>query len=116
MKKHILVIDDDFANRKLPGLFLRDLEHEVTDCSSAEEAFALVKEHRFTDVLLDISLPQVSGLEIFKILREQQSTKHLRIVAYTAHAMPEEVREFIELGFDGILIKPICRDDLLRIF
>lgn len=116
MTKHVLVIDDDFGNRMLPGLFLRDMGYVVTECSSAEEAYFLIAQYQFSDVLLDISLPNVSGLEIFRVLREKFSCSEQRIIAYTAHAMPEEVKSFSDLGFDGLLIKPICKADLVNLF
>ena len=116
MSKHILVIDDDFANRMLPGLFLRDMGHVVMECASAEEAYQMIRQHHFTDLLLDISLPNVSGLEICKTLRRMPNTAGIRIIAYTAHAMPEETRNFSESGFDGLLIKPICQNDLAKLF
>lgn len=116
MKKCILVVDDDFANRMLPGLFLRDLGYEVVECANAEEVYRLLQEMTFTDVLLDISLPNESGLDICRTLRKKPHTASLRIIAYTAHAMPEETKSFSESGFDGLLIKPICRSDLLQFF
>ncbi len=116
MKKHILVVDDDFANRMLPGLFLREMGHEVLECASAEEVYRLLQQGTFTDVLLDISLPNESGLDICRNLRKRPQTASLRIIAYTAHAMPEETKSFSEAGFDGLLIKPICRSDLLQFF
>ena len=116
MNKYILVVDDDFANRILPGLFLRDMGHTVVECANAEEAFQQIDLHPFTDLLLDISMPVVSGLEICKTLRSNSRHQSLRIVAYTAHAMPEETKSFSESGFDGLLIKPICRNDLEKLF
>jgi two-component system, cell cycle response regulator DivK len=116
MRKHVLVIDDDFANRMLPGLFLRDMGHEVMECASAEEAFQMIRQHHFTDLLLDISLPNISGLEICRTLRNMPNTADMRIIAYTAHAMPEETKNFSESGFDGLLIKPICQNDLAKFF
>lgn len=116
MTKHVLVIDDEFANRMLPGLFLRDMGFKVTECSNAEDALKLVIEMDFTDVLLDISLPNISGVDILKALRSMPKTSNLRIIAYTAHAMPEETKGFEESGFDGLLIKPISKNDLVKLF
>lgn len=114
--RKILVVDDEIGNRLLPGLFLRAMGHEVMECANAQDAYALLARHHFTDVLLDISLPEVSGLEICRALRASPGLAGLRIVAYTAHAMPEETRSFTEGGFDQILIKPIRRDDLVGMF
>ncbi len=116
MNKRVLVVDDDFANRMLPGLFLRDAGYEVTECAQAQEAYEWLASQRFSHLLLDISLPQVSGLEICRRLRQDPAQAGLRIIAYTAHAMPEEIKSFIQSGFDDLLIKPICESDLLKLF
>ena len=116
MRKYILVVDDDLANRMLPGLFLRDMGHHVMECANAEETYEMLREHHFTDLLLDISLPGVSGMEICRTLRKIPKTADLRIIAYTAHAMPDEIKYFSESGFDGLLIKPICQNDLVKLF
>ncbi len=116
IQKRVLVVDDELANRLLPGLFLRVLGHEVQECSYAQEAYGLLRSGRFTDLLLDISLPGVSGLEVCRNLRQDPGMSGLRIVAYTAHAMPEETRSFIEAGFDDLLIKPICQADIYKVF
>lgn len=116
MNKRVLVIDDDFANRMLPGLFLRGMGYEVSECANAQETYELLSAQSFTDLLLDISLPQVSGIDICRTLRQNPAYSDLRIIAYTAHAMPEEIKSFIDSGFDDLLIKPICESDLLKLF
>ncbi|NBY33431.1 MAG: response regulator [Betaproteobacteria bacterium] len=67
-------------------------------------------------ILLDISMPSVSGLQLCKQLRADQRYQHLQIIAYTAHAMPDEVLLWESSGFDKVLLKPIRKDDLLALF
>jgi CheY-like chemotaxis protein len=111
---HLLVVDDNPANRMLPGLLLRKDGHRVVTCASGEEALACLQREAFTHVLLDISLPQISGLEVCRLARKQCVDRALRIIAYTAHAMPQEIQELHEAGFDGVLVKPIRRQDLIE--
>jgi CheY-like chemotaxis protein len=59
-------------------------------------------------------LPQISGLEVCRLARKQCVDRALRIIAYTAHAMPQEIQELHEAGFDGVLVKPIRRQDLIE--
>lgn len=110
---HLLVVDDDFANRMLPGLFLREQRWQVSECANAEAAKAILDKGLVTHVLLDISLPRVSGLEFCRQLRQHPQPDRLYIYAYTAHAMPSERDEFVRAGFDGILVKPIRKSDLM---
>jgi CheY-like chemotaxis protein len=55
-------------------------------------------------------------LQLCQQLRADQRYQHLKIIAYTAHAMPEEVQLWESSGFDKVLLKPIRKDDLLALF
>jgi CheY-like chemotaxis protein len=107
----LLVVDDNPANRMLPGLLLRKDGYRVVACESGEEALAQLQRDAFTHVLLDISLPHMSGMEVCRRARLQSAGEALRIIAYTAHAMPHEIQE---AGFDSVLVKPIRRQDLIE--
>ena len=111
---HLLVVDDNPANRMLPGLLLRKDGCRVTTCDSGEAALIHLREESFTHVLLDISLPRLSGLDVCREVRRDQAGSSIRIIAYTAHAMPQEIQELQDAGFDGVLVKPIRRQDLIE--
>jgi CheY-like chemotaxis protein len=111
----VIVVDDNHTNRLLPGLFLRPLGHEVQECDSAAQALAWLADHACDLVLLDISMPTVSGLQLCQQLRQLAHLQHLKIVAYTAHAMPEEVQLLESSGFDKVLLKPIRSQELLDV-
>jgi CheY-like chemotaxis protein len=115
MTRHLLVVDDDLGNRMLPGLFMRDRGWHVTECGNTEEAHDALTSGLITHVLLDISLPRVSGLQFCRQLRSSAIPGRLFIYAYTAHAMTSERDEFVRAGFDGILIKPIRQGDLIAL-
>ncbi len=112
----VVVIDDNATNRLLPGLFLRPLGHEVNECNGAQEALQWLNDNHCDVVLLDISMPSISGLQLCKQLRSDRNYQHLKIIAYTAHAMPDEVLLWESSGFDKVLLKPIRKDDLLALF
>ena len=112
----VVVIDDNATNRLLPGLFLRPLGHEVNECNGAQEALQWLNDNHCDVVLLDISMPSISGLQLCKQLRSDRNYQHLKIIAYTAHAMPDEVLLWESSGFDKVLLKPIRKDDLLSLF
>ena len=111
----VIVVDDNHTNRLLPGLFLRPLGHEVQECDSAEQAMAWLAHNHCDVVLLDISMPTVSGLQLCQQLRQEPQLRHLKIVAYTAHSMPADVQLLEAAGFDKILIKPIRSHELLSV-
>ena len=110
---NVLVVDDNHTNRLLPGLFLRPLGHLVHECESAAAALDWLAQHPCDLLLLDISMPTVSGLELCQQLRGQAHMAHLKIIAYTAHALPEELAQLTSAGFDQVLLKPIRSQDLL---
>jgi CheY-like chemotaxis protein len=111
----VIVVDDNRTNRLLPGLFLRPIGHEVQECDSAEQALTWLANNHCDIVLLDISMPNVSGLQLCQELRKQAHLQHLKIIAYTAHAMPEEVQLLESSGFDKVLLKPIRSQELLDV-
>ena len=113
-KSHLLVVDDNPANRMLPSLLLRRDGCRITTCDSGEEALELLQQEPYTHLLLDISLPRISGLDVCREVRRRPQGQSMRIIAYTAHAMPQEIQEFHEAGFDGVLVKPIRRQDLIE--
>ena len=111
----LLVVDDNPPNRQLPGLILRKRGHTVIECESGEEALSWLQRRRFSHLLLDISLPRVSGLDVCRLVRTMPEGSQLQVIAYTAHALPDETKEMLAAGFDRILVKPIRRQDLLGI-
>jgi CheY-like chemotaxis protein len=60
-------------------------------------------------------MPNFSGLQLCQQLRKETHFQHLKIIAYTAHAMPEELKLLEASGFDKILLKPIRSQELLAV-
>jgi putative two-component system response regulator len=67
-------------------------------------------------VLLDISMPGLSGVETVRRIRGNAQWQGIHVIAYTAHAMEEEKRQILEAGFDDILVKPVSKANLLATF
>jgi CheY-like chemotaxis protein len=116
MIKSVLVVDDDLANRMLPGLILGKEKYSVNECADGSQALKLLAQIKYDFVLLDISLPKISGIDVCKSIRLDANLLGIKVFAYTAHAMKAQTREILASGFDDILIKPINRQDLLRLF
>ena len=102
-----LVVDDQPTNRLLASTLLKRRGWTVLEAESGEAALALSGEHAFRLVLLDISMPGMSGEEVLAKLRTDGRFNGLYVIAYTAHALPEEKQHLIDAGFDDLLIKPI---------
>lgn len=111
-EKHALVVDDNHTNRLLAGTLLKKMGWLVTEADSGEAALAAQGSGPFDVILLDISMPGLTGEETCVRLRARPDGAALRIIAYTAHAFPEDRDRFLANGFNGILIKPINRQRL----
>jgi two-component system cell cycle response regulator DivK len=112
--RHLIVVDDNDTNRLLPGLFLRPLGYTVHECESASQALDLLQTTACDVLLLDISMPTVSGLQLCLQLRADARFADMKIIAYTAHAMPEEIQQLQEAGFNKVLLKPIRSYELMQ--
>lgn len=112
--RRILIVDDHPINRRLPAVILQDAGWITTEADSGEQALSRLSENRYDAVLLDISMPGMSGEEVCRRIRAAPQFQSVRIVAYTAHAMEENRREMMDAGFDWILVKPISRRSLLE--
>ena len=110
----VLIVDDQKINRTLPSVLLRQLGCEVIEADSGEAALAALRGRSMDAILLDISMPGISGTEVCQRLRGDPALAGLYIVAYTAHALPEQRVEMLAAGFDEVLIKPINRQRLLE--
>jgi len=111
----ILVVDDNGINRLLPGLILRPFGWTVYEATGGLEALKILKDTEISCVLLDISMPDISGLEILKVLRQKPESHHLKIVAYTGYAQEKDVNYLLSLGFDAVIIKPLTSMKLLGV-
>ena len=104
-----LIIDDEIPSREeLKALLATAPDIEVLgECTNAIEGLSAIHRLRPDVVFLDISMPGMSGEEVLARLRADPRLGGLHVIAYTAHALPEEKQRLIDAGFDDLLIKPI---------
>lgn len=107
MKKQILVVEDNPLNLELVTDLLEANDFVVHPARTAEEAFRLARELSPDLILMDVSLPGLDGLAATRALRAESATRHLTIIALTAHAMKGDEALALEAGCDGYLAKPI---------
>src|SRR5712691_8112838 len=107
LAQRVLIIDDDAVNRRLAQVLFRKLGWCVETVDSGERALLHLAAHRYDLVLLDISMPGMTGLEVCQRIRADHELMELRVIAYTAHVLLEEQQRFLAGGFDDVLLKPI---------
>lgn len=103
----ILIVEDNAQNRKLVRDLLKSQGYRTVDVTTAEEGLEIARVRQPSLILMDIHLPKMDGLTAFKLLRGDPLTQRIPIIAVTASAMPDDVKEIIEIGFDGYQTKPI---------
>jgi two-component system cell cycle response regulator DivK len=111
--EQILVVEDNEKNMKLFRDVLRATGYRTLEASTGRQALMLAATHRPALVLMDIRLPDMTGVEALGRLRMDERTAHIPVVALTAQAMKGDRERFIEAGFDGYLSKPVDIDVLL---
>jgi len=111
----ILVIDDDESQRRLLYVLLSDRGYRVLLADSGTCGIAMACQERPDLILLDIRLPDISGLEVAGVLRASRETSSIPIAAITALAMPGDERTIRENGCDAYMAKPIRVEQLLKL-
>jgi len=114
--KSVLVVDDKGINRLLPGLILRPFGWTVHETDSGLDVLSMLKKFDVACVLLDISMPDISGLDVLKTIRSSSAFSDIKVIAYTAYATHDDKDHLMGLGFDAVLIKPLTSSQLLQIF
>jgi two-component system cell cycle response regulator DivK len=87
--------------------------YRVLEAATGEEALAAARANVPALVLMDVQLPGMSGLEALALLRGDDRTASIPVVALTAQAMRGDRERFLEAGFDGYLAKPVDIDELM---
>ena len=111
----VLLAEDNPVNERIAVSFLTKRGHHVTVARSGREAIAAFDREAFDAVLMDVQMPDMSGLEATAAIRErerQAGRGHVWIVAMTAHAMKGDRERCLDAGMDGYLAKPIERRSL----
>ena len=112
----VLAVDDNSTNLKLLGVLLEELGVQPCLASSGRQALGLCDRQRFDLILMDIQMPELNGLQVTQLIRNGNSPcRDSRIVALTAHLLPEEQRQLLSAGLDLCLTKPITEAQLQRL-
>jgi len=107
MSKTVLIVEDNELNMKLFHDLLEAQGYETLQTREGLQALALARQHRPDLILMDIQLPEISGLEVVKWLKEDEELSSIPIIAVTAFAMKGDEERILEGGCEAYLSKPI---------
>jgi len=105
--KRVLFVDDNEINLKLGCELIRIWGHEVCEANHADEAMIQYRRQDFDLIFLDIQMPDIDGVTLLTMLREERPQDCAPIVALTANISSQEAERLLGLGFDYYLGKPI---------
>ena len=105
--RHVLVVDDNPTNLKLVSDLLDWFGYRVSTAMDAGQALEAIRRKAPDLILMDIGLPDMDGLTLARLLKTDEKTKQIRIVAVTACAMKGDEQKALEAGCDAYIAKPI---------
>ena len=110
----LLVVDDNKMNCKVFKALLKKTQVQVMECYSGAECLQLTEAYKYDLIFLDHMMPELDGVETFKLLRSDSANLNLDtpVVVLTANAMSGAKEQYLEEGFDAFLAKPIVPEDL----
>jgi CheY-like chemotaxis protein len=103
----VLIVDDNKTNLKLASDVLAFDGYEILKASDAESAQEIIRQTPPALILMDIALPGMDGLALTRLLKSDELTRHIVVVALTAFAMKGDDARAREAGCDGYITKPI---------
>ncbi len=103
----IVLIEDHPLNRELVIDCLESVGYDVLAANTAATGIRMVEQEQPAIVLMDISLPDMDGLTATRRLKENPATRHIPVIAVTAHAMRSDAERIRDAGCDAQLTKPI---------
>ena len=109
----VLVIEDNAANMTLATFLLQSVGHSVLSARDAESGLTMARAEQPDLVLMDIQLPGMDGLEATALLKKDESTREIPVIALTALAMKGDEARIRAAGCDGYIAKPLAYKDFL---
>jgi CheY-like chemotaxis protein len=103
----LLVVDDNKTNLAFVKAMLSQQQFDVDTAMTGEEAIRLAKSSRYQLILMDIQLPDMSGSLATQMIRQLPQHQDTVIMAFTAHALPDEIAQFHQAGMNDVVIKPL---------
>lgn len=106
-KTKVLIVEDNIDNYELVRFLLERSGYEAIWAHSGREAITTLKTERADLILMDLSLPEMDGWTATERIKSDPQTKHIPVIALTAHTLPGDRKRALDAGCDGYLSKPM---------
>ncbi len=113
MAKTILIVEDNELNMKLFHDLLESQGYDILQTRDGIEALKIARDEKPDLILMDIQLPEVSGLEVTKWIKEDENIRQIPVIAVTAFAMKGDEEKFRAGGCEAYIAKPISVNGFL---
>jgi len=112
---NILVIDDNEDITELLNMVLTAMDHKISFTNDGKEGLRLIRENKYDVILLDIAMPNFSGVDIINSLEKDNKIKDSNIILFTASSIKDSsIEELLHKGVRGIIRKPIEVEELVN--
>lgn len=114
MTKSVLIVEDDPKVLKLIKAILEGSGNITLEATDGKQAITIAKDRKPDLILMDIQMPVMNGLDATKILKADEQTKDIPVIALTAHAMQGDEEKIRQAGCDDFMTKPFKTKVLLK--
>ena len=111
-KARILLVDDNYMNRKVVRGLLKQTRIQITEAQSGQECLSLLRENTYDLIFMDHMMPQMDGLETLREMRKAHLGDSVPVIMLTANALVGSRELYLQEGFDDFLSKPIMPEKL----
>lgn len=109
----VLVVDDNLQNLELIMAYLEDIDCEILSAEGGQQALEIIRATPPDLVLLDVMMPQISGFEVCKQIKNNPATADIPVIMVTALSEMGDIERAIDSGTDDFLSKPVNKWELL---
>ncbi len=111
----VLIADDAPMNRKILRVFLEKRGWKIFEAENGRQVLDILETNTDIDlILMDISMPEMDGIEAARQIKGDQRLRHIPIIAVTAHAMSDDREKFLQAGMEGYVSKPVRIESLME--
>lgn len=107
MTKKVLIVEDNELNMKLFHDLLEAHGIDTVQTNDGKKALPMAQEHKPDLIIMDIQLPEISGLDVTKLLKADDELKNIPVIAVTAFAMKGDEQKILDGGCEDYISKPI---------